>query len=312
MIDFSEKIRGAGFDEGLSDEELEQTVLESASKVVGLFEDKELDQTLAEQVSLWNDSWEDKINGKIVSGMKTRWDCLNVRMGGLDSGYTLISGEYSSGKSVFLRNIMVDGCITKKRPGLLVNYETSIKQTISGLVCDIGGVRSEVVFRPDYNKPTRDERSNITKALTIISNSMLKIIHEPYLSAEGIGHRARKIKDRHGDVIVGVDYLQKIPRPKWIEKQANQERELAANSDTLQKIAKEMECPMIVALQLNNDGTARGSKSINMDGDTHYRIEGDKGVWVEKFKEGNRFFHLPLHLNGKYLKFEEIDSDFPS
>lgn len=285
--------------------QLTENVLVCTSAINAVFERKEESQSLTEQVSNWHDQWKKKSKGEAQSAMPTRWVILNKRMGGLFEGYTIISGEYSGGKSVFLRNLMVDSCITQGRPGLLANYETSIDSTISGMVCDLAGLPTPVVFRPDQNPPTASQEKSLAWALKKILGSKLKIIHEPHLSADGVCHQARIIKDKHGDVVVGVDYLQKLPRPTHIEKNAQQERELAVNSDTLQKLSKGTGIPVVVACQNNNNGTSRGSAAIEMDADICYRIEGDAGVFVVKYKEGERFFHLPLFLDKPKLRFTE-------
>lgn len=313
VVQGSERIKESCYIMEESIPELSKLVVTEASQIISLFEESgPKEKSLEEGVMEWMEEYKLKTKGHKASAMPTRWKEFNRRMGGLDGGYTIVSGEYSAGKSVLLRNLLVDACVTNGRPGLLVNYETTIKQTISGMVCDIAGIRTEAVFRPDFNPPTASEEKAIAMALQKIAGSKLKILHDVYISADGIGYRARSMRDKYGDVVVGVDYLQKVPRPSHIEKGANQERELACNSDTLQKIAKDTGCPVVVACQLNKEGTARGSASVNMDGDTHFRIEGSEGVFVEKFKEGERHFHLPLFLNGTCLRFEEQEPAFPS
>jgi replicative DNA helicase len=285
-------------------------ILGHLAAVEALFREQDKTLTLAEQLVQWQEDWNSKLKHEKTSAMPTRWPILNLRMGGLNDGYTLIGGEYSSGKSVLMRNLLVDACILKhSRPGFLANYETSVSDTISGMICDIGGIPSEMVFRPDCSPPLPAHTKSIAWAIEKISNSKLKIIHEPHLSAEGLVSKARAMRDKEGDLVVAVDYLQKIPRPAWIEKQAPHERELAANSDTIQKLSKE--CPVLMACQLNKEGETRGSTSIAMDADISLRIDGAKGIFVQKHKSGARFYHLPLYLEANKLRFIEGEPNAP-
>lgn len=283
-------------------------ILGHLAQVEALFREQDKTLSLAEQLVAWQEDWTAKLKHEKSSAMPTRWPELNLRMGGLNDGYTVIGGEYSSGKSVLMRNLLVDACVLKhSRPGMLFNYETSVQDSISGMICDIGGIPSEIVFRPDCSPPLPAHQKSIAHAIEKISNSKLKIIHEPHLSAEGLVSKAKAMRDKEGDLVVAVDYLQKIPRPTHIEKQAPHERELSANSDTIQKLSKE--CPVIMACQLNKQGETRGSTSISMDADISLRIDGDKGIWVQKHKSGARFYHLKMQLDPSKLRFVEKEPE---
>ena len=285
-------------------------ILGDLAAVEALFREQNKPKTLDDQIAEWQEDWNAKRNKEKHSGMPTRWPEFNLKMGGLNDGYTLIGGEYSSGKSVLMRNLLVDACILRhQRPGALFSYETSAQDMISGMVCDIGGVPSPFVFRPDTCEPHPPYTKSIAHALDKIRGSKLQIIDDRSLSADGLASKARALHDKHGDLVVGVDYLQKIPRPTWIEKNATSERELAANSDTMQKVSQKM--PVIMAIQINKDGSSRGSEAVMMDGDMALRIEGDKGIYVTKFKKGQRFFHLNMQLEPDKLRFVESQPVFP-
>lgn len=291
--------------------EVAKVVVERSTKMISLFQDGQ-EETMDEAYQKWEEKWHDKAAGKVQSAMPSRWTCMNTTIGGIRPGYTIISGEYSSGKSVFVANILADACIKEGRPGILFSYECPVEDVISRLVCDIGGIQGQHVFLPDRFPPTPAMVKGISQALMKIRTSNLRIIHDPYLSAESICHISRKKRAKEGDLIVGVDYLQKLPVPRNIEKGANQERELATNSDTLQKLSKELNIPMLVLCQNNKDGSSRGSMSIEMDCDDCYRIEGDKGIWVRKNRNGAREFHLPLFLEKGMFRFQEVEDPFPS
>lgn len=305
-------IREAVRQEGADMQEFCRVVVGECSQIQAVLESKETEDPMEAAFSRWEERWNDKASGKLESAMPSRWVCLNNTIGGIRPGYTIVSGEYSSGKSVFVANVLVDACINQGRPGILFSYETPVEDVISRMVCDIGGVHGNSVFLPDRFPPTKEVGRAIAHAVMKIRMSKLQIIHKPYMSADEICFIARKKKAKTGDLVVGVDYLQKLPVPKHIEKGANQERELATNSDTLQKLSKELEIPMMVLCQNNKDGSSRGSAAIEMDCDECFRIEGDRGIWVRKNRNGAREFHMPLFLEKGFFRFQQQEEIFPS
>ena len=53
---------------------------------------------------------------------------------------------------------------------------------------------------------------------------------------------------------------------------------------------------------------SEATRIIN-DADVVLRIEGDKGIYVMKNRNGERFMHIPLYLDGKFQRFTSQRSD---
>lgn len=268
-----------------------------------------------EELDEWAENWDLMASGKKESSMPVRWSCWNDQAGGLQSGYNIVSGASSSGKSTLLGNAMVDACIRRKRPGLYDSREMPVRMVVSRLVADLADVDGDYLFQPDRNPPSSDQKKAIFQALKIIRSSPLRIIHKPKMSAEGVCHIARKIYAEQGDCVMAVDYLQLVPKPADIEKNSNREREVAVNSATFRMLSKELDIPVLVLSQLNQDGSTRESGAINMDCDFHIKVDREKdnktgkvtekGVWVYKSRNGASSFHLPMFLEGSKFRFVE-------
>lgn len=268
-----------------------------------------------DELNEWREDWDLMASGSKASSMPLRWECWNDDAGGLQAGYSIISGTSSSGKSTLLGNIMVDACIGKKRPGLYVSYEMPVRTVISRLVADIADVDGRHLFQPDRTQPEKHIQRKIADAVEVIRKSPLRIVHIPSLSAEGVCSLARKMFLENGDLILGVDYIQLIPRPAGIEKGATRERELARNSEFIRTFSKEIDRPVIALSQLNADLTTRESASVNNDCDSHFRVDRTKdsktgrltehGIWIFKSRNGKADLHMPIKLYGERFRFVE-------
>lgn len=298
---------------------MRETVNEALVRMGNAVAPKETGPTWDDEIDSWNEDWEQMATGRKKSGDDTRWRCYNNRVGGIMAGYSIISGTSSSGKSTLLGNILTDACIHRGRPGLFKSYEMPVRTCIGRLVADIGDVDGKHIFAPDRSKPSKEITRRITDAMEKIRKSKLRIIHDTSMGAEDVCRIAREMFLKHGDLIMGVDYVQLIKRPSWLEKGANREREVATNSSIFRNFSKEIDRPVIALSQLNNDGTTRESASVNMDCDSHLRIDRIKdkngnitesGVFVAKSRNGEADFHLPLFLQGERFRFIERDA-FP-
>lgn len=299
------------------------------SELSGIIRSPEPEATVATQIDEWQNDWHDMVNGKKKSAMPSRWPGWNNLVGGVRPGYTIISGTSSGGKSTLLCNLMADACINRNRPGLLFSYEMPVRMVISRLVADIADVDGMYLFSPDRSKPTPHITSLIAVALDRIRKSRLRIVHQPQMSAEGVCALARNIFQKHNDIVVGVDYLQLVPRPSDVEKGSNREREVAVNSSRFRVLSKELDRPVLALSQLSEDGTTRESKAINMDCDDHFSINRykekekgkdgryyetdrmvEKGIRIVKNRNGVAGVNIPLFLNGPKFRFEQKE-DMP-
>jgi len=312
----AEKIKRSVVSQAADFNEMSAEVLESLAAIrVAMEGESSQEKTMDDEIESWSEDWNLMATGKKESAMSLRWPCWNSEAGGLQPGYHIVSGTSSSGKSTLLGNIMVDACIKNNRPGLYVSYEMPVRMVLSRLVADLADVDGMHLFQPDRSYPSKEIKKAIGDALLVIRKSKLRIVHKPRMSSEGVCHLARKMFTDMGDCVLGVDYIQLIPKPTDIERGSNREREVAVNSAVLRTFSKEIDRPVIALSQLNQDGSTRESGSINMDSDSHMKVDREKdtksgrvtekGVWVYKSRNGASSFHLPLFLDGPKFRFEE-------
>jgi replicative DNA helicase len=102
-----------------------------------------------------------------------------------------------------------------------------------------------------------------------------------------------------------VDYLQMLEFDGGAKRGMNRQQELAAISRRLKALAKELKCPVITAVQLNDDGKIRESRDASFDADNVLFIAED-GIIAKKMRNAERGMTMPLRLNGNFQRFEEF------
>lgn len=261
-------------------------------------------RSMSEIIEDWMENWHETFHGERSSGVSSRWDCFNLKCGGIKPGYTVVSGKRASGKSCLAYNMVADYCIKHNLPGIIKNYEMPVDMTINRLIADIGGVPGEYLFYPDRFKPNDQIMKAIQRARDILAQSKLEIIHDVTMDIESVIDLARRKKANEGDCLLAIDYLQIAPDPKRRKKDQNREQDVAKNSAVCRSASKELAIPIIVLSQLNADGTTRESAAVEQDADDVYRIDSEHGVYIHKQRNGPSGEFLPLFLNGPLFRFQ--------
>ena len=122
-------------------------------------------------------------------------------------------------------------------------------------------------------------------------------------SIESITAEARRIRDSHGSLsLVVVDYLQLIRGGR--SRNEMREEEVARVSGGLKQLAKALNCPVLSASQLNEQGQTRESRAIAQDADAVLIIAED-GIRIAKMRNGVRDSVLNLKIDGRFQRFTE-------
>ena len=107
-----------------------------------------------------------------------------------------------------------------------------------------------------------------------------------------------------------VDYLQLISSGA---KETSREREIAEVSRRLRLLALELQIPVVVLSQLNDQGYLRESRAIGHDADTVINIEdGDsenafeRNVVLVKNRNGRCGEKVKLNFYGEFMTFEDV------
>jgi replicative DNA helicase len=235
-----------------------------------------------------------------IPGASTGVDEIDMISGGMKPGeFWVIGGRPSRGKSVLMLQVAA-AFIQRKEPVSVFSLEMMRHEVVGRLVTVLGGI--------DYGKITQPKRLETKYDLIHVRNAVEQLADTPLWiddsanqSIDSILNEATRIRDAHGSLgLVVVDYLQLIRGRR--NRGESREEEVARVSGGLKQLAKEIECPVISATQLNEEGRSRESRAIEQDADACFYI-GDNGIKVVKLRNARRDDLLPLLLQGEMQRF---------
>lgn len=226
-------------------------------------------------------------SGQAVMGLTTYLPELDEAIGGLQSqDVIIIASKRGGGKTVYMLNC-AEGCVIHhKRPALILSCEMPAKRLVQRLIAFTAQVNLHAM---QNNRLNAEDERKVQEAATKIANSPLTIDDTPRMTINEICGLARawKANNPKGGLVC-VDYLQLI-RTKF-RKDRSRENEVAEISSTLKQLAKELDVPVIVGSQLNNQGITRESEAIENDADVMLAIEHEdedsSSIVIEKCRNG--------------------------
>lgn len=244
-----------------------------------------------------------------IPGHSTGIAMIDEASGGARKGELWVIGaETSGGKSVLMIQIM-RAILEAGHPALLFTLELMAPEVI-GRLCAIHG-------RIPYGEITKP-RTMSQHVMGRLKGVVEEIQGWPLLIQEKGGQTISEIvgdcmryRDTKGQIgVVVVDYLQMVEFDGGAKRGMNRQQELAAISRRLKSLAKELKCPVITAVQLNDDGKIRESRDASFDADNVLFITDD-GVVAKKMRNAERGKVLPLRMNGTFQRFEEFAPEPP-
>jgi len=241
---------------------------------------------------------EESMRNKDVLYTSTGTQALDDILGGIRKGeYWVIAGETSGGKSVLalqLMQAMLDG---NKRVGLF-SMEMEVETNISRMMSTLANIDSTTLRNNTFSK---HELIRIKKTTTDLASKNFVINDEPNITMERMDMIATQWNDADGLDMIIADYIQLMRSSS--QKQERTDERLSRISGDLKGLAKKTQSCVVALSQLNGDGRMSEATRIINDADVVLRIEGDKGIYVMKNRNGERFMHIPLYLDGKFQRF---------
>lgn len=233
-------------------------------------------------------------------GAETGMLQLDLVSGGMRSGeFWVIAGRPSRGKSVMMIQIAAE-FLSRGDNVALFSLEMMAREVVGRLVSVIGRVDYGSITQPRSAKAIDLERIK-TAVGSLATDHRLWIDASPGQSLETIRSEAQRLRDIHGAIaLIVVDYLQLIRGGRG--RNETREEEIARVSGGLKQLAKELQCPVLSASQLNDAGQTRESRAIEQDADALLYITED-GIKIGKLRNGPRNDVLPLFLNGAMQRF---------
>ncbi len=251
------------------------------------------------------DEFSDKLQADHAAGDYPGRECgihmLDEISGGMKPGeFWVAGGRPSRGKSVLLLQV-TSAFIRRNEPVAVFSLEMMEHEIVGRLVSCMGRVDYGGIVQP--KKLTAHDLRMIQTTAGTIAKAPLWIDASAGQSIETITTEAQRIRDSHGSLaLVVVDYLQLIRGGR--NRSETREEEVARVSGSLKQLAKQLQCPVLSATQLNEAGQTRESRAIEQDADCVLFIV-DEGIKIGKMRNGVRNSVLNLQLDGRHQRFTE-------
>lgn len=259
------------------------------------------------------------------SGLRTGLHDLDPLLSGFQRGDLIVlAGRPSMGKSALLQRFIQGVAEEEPDAGAILwsSLEMSREQITMRWLCSVARVNLSYVRNGTL---TEEERDRIGRAMTRLSPLKVFIDDSPAQTVMEIRAKARRIKNRHGLAMIGIDYLGLMGVEGKAERR---DLEIGILTRGLKAIAKEFNCPVIALCQLNRAVEARQSKiptladlresgNIEQDADVVmfvYRDEyycrekrpGEADVIIAKQRNGP-CDTVTLSFAGQYTAFESLE-----
>lgn len=285
-------------------QEYRERVLSQLTKIGSAIQEPEPEESWEDIVNSVEEDWKLCSKGEKKSCLPSPWIAWNKMLGGIRKGYSLLLGARKMGKSSLLGHIAAHLSIVKQEKCLIVTYETSVEDYVKRLACNIGLVEGKFLFTPDLQPMPDAMRMRTEEAMKKIRKSPLRIIRGNGLNAHHIAHEVRKMKPS----FVGVDYLMLLPKLPEIQHKEGTERVVAANSQALFNISREMDGTLMVlqhtATSGDRMGEARWSDQPENDSDITLVVE-DGSIEVKSMRNGESGGSMPIKFDGARYRFTE-------
>lgn len=234
-----------------------------------------------------------------LPGQSTGFHELDSITGGMRPGELHVyCAKSTRGKTALMLQVGAEFLTAGKRVAIF-SIELMTKEVVGRLACVIGRVNFGAITQP--RTATSRDMDGIKRAVATMAASRLHIDASAGQTLDSIRSEAQRLRDMHGGLdLVVVDYIQICGVDRV--KNDMREREIARISGGLKQLAKELNCPVLTASQLNDAGQTRESRAIEQDADVLLYITED-GIKIGKNRNGRRNDVLPLFLNGAMQRF---------
>lgn len=195
-------------------------------------------------------------NKGVLPGLPTGFTDLDHMLGGLQKGdLILVAGRPSMGKTALAINIAEHTSIDKQIPTAIFSMEMSKEKLMNRILSGRGSVvntkiKLGTLDDGDYHSMAEQYES--------IYNSKMEIEDTNHLKPSEIRSRCRRLKKKYGELgLIVVDHLTELWRPMTPNNDVSEHSE---NIRQMKRLAKEMDCPVILLQQLSRKVEARQDK----------------------------------------------------
>lgn len=195
---------------------------------------------------------------KELPGLAYPFRRINTMTAGMHKGnLILFAGRPSQGKSTVTRTIAVYAASL----GIVVDYrsyEDTIDTFIKRTAASLANVPLSVIF--DARKMTDEQLVRVKKAYATIAKLPILISDNSDMNIDELFFDVYASKMRHGTELVIQDYLQLLDVPKDRRSKDSRHAEVSYISQSLKRLAKLLQLPVIAVSQLGRDVEKRKSR----------------------------------------------------
>ncbi len=211
---------------------------------------------LTELLQLELDRLEERDGTSGINGLATGYVALDEKLRGISpTALAIVGARPSVGKTAFALGIATYVGTVLQRPALFFSLEMSRLEVAERILAAQARVDGEKLKTGQLSNV---DWENVTKALASMNDSKVYVDDNPSLTVMDVRARARRIKQREGDLgVVVVDYLQLMSSRTRSE---NRQVEVSEMSRGLKLLARELEAPVIALSQLSRSIEQRTSR----------------------------------------------------
>jgi replicative DNA helicase len=300
VSDASEAIK-----EGQSPEQISEALREGSRAVMGIVSSDDDIKDSSQCVDEFEAMLLRLHKGGEARGMRTGVAGLDEQTGGLSKNQLWVVGAQTSrGKTVLMFQMMAQ-LLQAKKHVMLVSLETDAELVLTRLAANILSIPMSKMLG---THPVRisEPMVNTLQAFNdrLRTAELIHVSDSSEITLESISAQADRLREKGYPVdCIVVDYIQLVAVSDTRDKARHEQ--VAEVTRTLKQLAKRYQCPVITATQLNDDGRVRESRAITHDADVVLKISDDRdSITIEKNRNGQSGYVLPLSLNGEYQRFE--------
>ncbi|MEN3043928.1 MAG: replicative DNA helicase [Candidatus Hydrothermales bacterium] len=196
--------------------------------------------------------------GEGVHGIFTGYTKFDELTGGFHPGeFVVVASRPSVGKTSFILNLIYRLAKFYNIPSALFSIEMS-KIHIAMRFLILESEIDSIKFR-NLSSLSESETRRLLEAANRIENLPIFIDDTPSISIQELRAKARRAVLEHKVKIIFIDYIQLIQGPSSESKQRfeNRPRELAYITDSLKKLARELNVPVVALSQLSRKAEER-------------------------------------------------------
>lgn len=193
----------------------------------------------------------------------------------------VVGARPKMGKTTVYQKMAIHCALVENLPALVFSLEMPTEQLVERIISQHSRVKSDVFYRNGYNE--NQFAQAFAMGTQIADSNNLYIDDTPGLSLAHIVSESRRIKRERGEVgMVLVDYLTLMAAGKAdTEAQA-----YGIITKGLKVLAKELNCVVVLLVQLNRGSEARANKRpLPSDSRSTGQIEQDCDYWLGIYRE---------------------------